>query len=101
MSEKPVEIVRRHIAAFQERDVAAASSFLDPHIVMDWTRTGGIESPVIYGLDALQDFARGKTSGVPVNRSTAVLYTVIGGKIARITQFPTEQQAFRSRTSIK
>jgi hypothetical protein len=36
---------------------------------------------------------RGKSSGAPVNRSYANLYTVIDGKIARITQFRTEQDA--------
>lgn len=35
----------------------------------------------------------GRTSGVPVHRSLAVLYTVIDGTIARITVFPTEQDA--------
>jgi ketosteroid isomerase-like protein len=35
----------------------------------------------------------GKGSGVPVRHPFAMLYTVIDGKIARITQFPSEELA--------
>jgi ketosteroid isomerase-like protein len=36
---------------------------------------------------------RGKGSGVPVERTAAALYTVLDGKIVRITGYPTEQAA--------
>ena len=36
---------------------------------------------------------RGKGSGVPVERSYAVLYTVIAGKIVRVTTFSSAQEA--------
>ena len=39
---------------------------------------------------------RGKSSGVPVRRSFAALYTVIDGKIARITFFPSEAEALEA-----
>ena len=39
---------------------------------------------------------RGKGSGVPVRRSFAYLYTLIDGQIARITQFPSEEQALEA-----
>jgi ketosteroid isomerase-like protein len=39
---------------------------------------------------------RGKSSGVPVRRSFAPLYTVIDGKIARITFFASEEQALEA-----
>jgi hypothetical protein len=39
---------------------------------------------------------RGKGSGAPVNRRFATLYTVIDGRIARITQFRTEQDALEA-----
>ena len=39
---------------------------------------------------------RGKSSGVPVRQSFAVLYTVIDGKIARLTLFPDEEQALEA-----
>ena len=39
---------------------------------------------------------RGKGSGAPVDRSFAVLYTVIDGKIARMTMFRTEQVALEA-----
>jgi ketosteroid isomerase-like protein len=44
-------------------------------------------------LAVVTEIGSGRTSGVPVNRSFAALYTVIDGKIARITLFPTEQAA--------
>jgi ketosteroid isomerase-like protein len=47
-------------------------------------------------LAVVTETGRGKGSGVPVNRSYAVLYTVIDGRIARITQFGTEQEALQA-----
>lgn len=38
----------------------------------------------------------GKSSGVPVRQSFAVLYTVIDGEIGRITLFPSEDQALEA-----
>ncbi len=39
---------------------------------------------------------RGKKSGVRVERSFAALYTVIEGKIARVTVFPNEEEALEA-----
>ena len=47
-------------------------------------------------LAAVTETGRGKGSGVPVNRSFAALYTVIGGKIARATLFATERDALEA-----
>jgi ketosteroid isomerase-like protein len=47
-------------------------------------------------LAATSETGRGKSSGVPVRRSFAFLYTVIDGKIARITVFPNEEQALEA-----
>jgi ketosteroid isomerase-like protein len=47
-------------------------------------------------LAVVTETGRGKGSGAPVNRSYAVLYTVIDGKIARITQFRSEQDALEA-----
>ena len=129
MSEENVEIVRGHIEAFQAQDAPRTLSFLDPHVVLDMSRMGGIDSEAFYGHEALAEFVRryagtfedyryeverltdlgsgavlavlteagrGKGSGVPVHRSVATLYTVIDGKIARITHFPTEQNALEA-----
>ena len=127
MAEKQVEVVRKHIEAFQAEDVAGALSFQDLHVVMDVSRTAIDED--ILGRKAVEDYirryvgtfadyryeverltdlgpgavlavvteaGRGKGSGVPVNRSFAVLYTVIDGKIARFTTFRTEQDALEA-----
>ena len=47
-------------------------------------------------LAAVTETGRGKGSGVPVRRSFAMLYTVIDGKIARITGFPSEKEALEA-----
>lgn len=44
-------------------------------------------------LTGVRETGVGRTSGVPVTRSFAALYTVIDRKIARITLFQTEQAA--------
>jgi len=124
MSQENVEIVRAHIEVFGQ-DEAGALSFLDPHVVLDRSRVGALESPAAYGheavaqaarrymgafeeygyeverltdlgsgaiLAAVTETGRGKSSGVPVRRTYATLYTVIDGKIARITVFPSEEE---------
>jgi ketosteroid isomerase-like protein len=47
-------------------------------------------------LAAVTETGRGKGSGVPVNRRFATLYTLIDGKIVRVTQFGTEQDALEA-----
>jgi ketosteroid isomerase-like protein len=47
-------------------------------------------------LAVSRETGRGKGSGVPVDRSLAALYTVIDGKIARITTFHTEREALEA-----
>ncbi len=47
-------------------------------------------------LAAVTETGRGKGSGAPVRHSFAMLYTVIGGKIARITGFPSEEEALQA-----
>jgi ketosteroid isomerase-like protein len=47
-------------------------------------------------LAAVTETGRGKGSGVPVRRSLAMLYSVIDGKIARITGFASEGQALEA-----
>ena len=47
-------------------------------------------------LAVVTEEGRGKSSGVPVQRSFAPLYTVIDGKIARITFFPSEADALEA-----
>jgi ketosteroid isomerase-like protein len=47
-------------------------------------------------LAVVTETGRGKGSGAPVDRSYANLYTVIDGRIARITQFRTKQDALEA-----
>jgi ketosteroid isomerase-like protein len=128
MSEGTQEVVRQHIEAWGAKDALAALSFLDPHVVLDQSRTNEID-PVLYGPEAVdQNFrryagtfedyrwemerltdlgsgavlavvmetGRGKGSGIPVDRSLAMVYTVIDGKIVRMTTFHTEQEALEA-----
>ena len=129
MSQEQREVVRGHLEAFRSQDAPRTLSFLDPHVVLDVSRTGGDEE-AIYGREAIGAFmrswigtfeeyryeverltdlgsgtvlaagvsetGRGKGSGAPVDRSFAVLYTVIDGKIARMTTFRAEQDALEA-----
>jgi ketosteroid isomerase-like protein len=128
MSEKNLEVVRADIEAWRAEDAPHALSFLDPHVVADVSRTGGIDS-AFFGQEAIAEYfrryagtfedyrweierltdlgsgavltvsretGRGKGSGVLVDRSLAVLYTVIDGKIVRITTFHTERDALEA-----
>jgi ketosteroid isomerase-like protein len=128
VSEENVILVRAHIEAWRAEDAPHALSFLDPNVVADVSRTGGIDS-AFYGHEAIAEFfrryagtfedyrweierltdlgsgsvlavgretGRGKGSGVPVDRSLATLYTVIDGKIVRITTFHTEREALEA-----
>src|SRR3954452_22737127 len=129
MSAEQLEVVSAHLEAFRALDARQrALTFLDPHVVLDLSRTGGDEE-AIYGHEAIAEFmrrwigtfedyrwdserlidlgsgaivavvtetGRGKGSGAPVNRRFAVLYTVIDGKIARMTTFRTEQEALEA-----
>jgi ketosteroid isomerase-like protein len=47
-------------------------------------------------LATVTESGRGKSSGVPVRRSFAALYTVLDGRIARITTFPSEDEALKA-----
>jgi ketosteroid isomerase-like protein len=47
-------------------------------------------------LAVSRETGRGKGSGVPVDRPLTTLYTVIDGKIARITTFRTEAEALEA-----
>ena len=44
----------------------------------------------------IHEKGRGKTSGVPVDRHLGVVYNVIGGKITRITSFPSRDAALEA-----
>ena len=58
MSQENVEIVRRHIAAWGAGEAALALSFLDPHIVLDVTRTGEIEGAFYRAEGVVEHFRR-------------------------------------------
>src|SRR5262245_13893403 len=129
MPQENVEIVREHIEAYRQDDAPRSLSFVDPHVVVDRSRIGTVDSDVTYGdeglvkavrrqmgpfeeyafeverltdlgsgavLAVVTESAFGKGSGIPVRRSFAGLYTVIDGKIARITQFPNEEDAIKA-----
>jgi ketosteroid isomerase-like protein len=129
MSQEQVEVVREHIEAARRDDVSVSMSFLDPHVVFDPSRYGGLDVGTAYGheafahavrhyVGAFEDFVyevdrltdlgsgavlavvtetgRGKGSGAPVERHFAALYTVIDGKITRITFFPSESEALEA-----
>lgn len=51
-SQKKVEVVRRAIEAFNERDLDAAMRDCDPDVEIDWSRSRGVEAGIYRGYDA-------------------------------------------------
>jgi ketosteroid isomerase-like protein len=126
MSQENVEIVRGHIEAFGRDAATALSFLdpyvvMDTSRVGGADPAYGHEGLVkaareylgafeeyLYEAERLSDLGsagvlavviesgRGKSSGVPVHRSYASLYTMIDGKIARITVFPSEAEALKA-----
>ena len=117
MSEENVEIVRRMYEAFYGGDAAGALAYFDPEVVIDLSRRleGGIghgrdqlntmigewvgtfdewreeiaemrdRGAEVYVL-AVQH-GRGKESGVEVQERYALIYELMGDKIARMTMY--------------
>jgi ketosteroid isomerase-like protein len=56
MSQENVEIVRRVIESFTERDLDAALRDNDPEIEVDWSRSTGVEAGVYHGYQAVRAF---------------------------------------------
>ena len=79
--EEVIEWARHYVGAFEDYDY-------EPQRLTD------LGSGVV--LAAVTEKGRGKHSGAPVRQFFAALYTVIDGKIARITLFPSEEQALEA-----
>jgi ketosteroid isomerase-like protein len=75
------QTIRHYIGAFEDYDFVAQ-------------RLTDLGSGAVLAL--LSEEGRGKSSGAPVRQSIAALYTVINGKIARITFFPSVAQALEA-----
>ncbi len=75
------ETIRHYIGAFEDYDFVAQ-------------RLTDLGSGAVLAL--LNEEGRGKSSGARVRQSSAALYTVIDGKIARITFFPSEAEALEA-----
>ena len=75
------QTIRHYIGAFEDYDFVAQ-------------RLTDLGSGAVLAL--LTEEGRGKSSGAPVRQSSAALYTVIDGKIARITFFPSEAEALEA-----
>jgi ketosteroid isomerase-like protein len=56
VSQENVEIVRRAIDAFTERDLDAALRDLDADAVVDWSRSRGLEAGIYRGHTAIREF---------------------------------------------
>jgi ketosteroid isomerase-like protein len=56
MSPENVEIVRRAIDAFDQRDLDAALREVDPEVEVDWSRSAGLEAGIYRGYQAVRGF---------------------------------------------
>ncbi len=79
--EEVTQTIRHYIGAFEDYEFGAQ-------------RLTDLGSGAVLAL--LSEEGRGKSSGVPVRQSFAALYTVIDGRIARATFFPSEDQALEA-----
>jgi ketosteroid isomerase-like protein len=79
--EAMVQAVRRYIGAFED-------------YAYEVERLTDLGSGAV--LAVVTETGRGKGSGLLVERSFTMLYTVIDGKIARLTTFPTEEEALEA-----
>jgi ketosteroid isomerase-like protein len=79
--EEVVRSVRRYIGAFEQ-------------YAYEVERVTDLGSGAIVAV--VTEKGRGKSSGVPVQHSFASLYTLIDGKIARVTVFPSEEEALEA-----
>ena len=79
--EAVAQVVRRYMGAFDEYRYEVE-------------RLTNLGSGAV--LAVVTEEGRGKSSGVPVRQSFAALYTVIDAKIARITVFPSDEQALEA-----
>ena len=75
------QTIRHYIGAFEDYDYEAQ-------------RLTDLGSGAV--LATLTEEGRGKGSGAPVRQSFAALYTVIDGKIVRVTFFASEEQALKA-----
>ncbi len=80
---------REGIAEFMRRWIGAFAEYR-----FEVARVTDLGSGVV--LAVASETGRGKGSGAPVDRSFASLYTVIDGKIARVTMFRSEQEALEA-----
>jgi ketosteroid isomerase-like protein len=79
--EEVTQTIRHYIGAFEDYDYVAQ-------------RLSDLGSGAV--LAPLTEEGRGKSSGVLVRQSFAALDTVIDGKIARVTFFPSEDRALKA-----
>jgi ketosteroid isomerase-like protein len=56
VSQENVEVVRRAIDAFNQRDLDAAVRDSDPDVVLDWSRSPGVEAGIYHWYRASRDF---------------------------------------------
>jgi ketosteroid isomerase-like protein len=56
MSRENVEVVQRAIDAFIQRDLDAVVRESDPDVVVDWSRSAGLEAGIYHGYQATRDF---------------------------------------------
>jgi hypothetical protein len=56
MSQENVELVRKSMNAFAERDVEALRELNDPEVELDWSASLGVEARVYQGIESVLRF---------------------------------------------
>ena len=104
MSQENVEMVRRAIDAFNQRDLEAATRDNDPEVEVDWSRSRGVEAG-IYRDEFIQwgeqvvvpNRARFRgRDGVEVEAHSALVVTIRNGRILGWRLFQERAEAFEA-----
>jgi ketosteroid isomerase-like protein len=85
MSQENVEVVRRSLDAFSQRDVDTMRALNDPNLVLDWSASGGWLAGVYHGFDDAMRFYEGYFEAFDT--------TVI---VATATSRPVSRSSFRT-----
>ena len=105
MSQQNVEIVRRLVEAFYDRDVETAASMLDAEIEFEsaYVYEALLSSEGDRFLSAAGErvhlyriVGRGKGSGVPVAQDIAILWTLRAGRVVRGKAFLDQTDALEA-----
>lgn len=80
-SRSDIDVARRHIAAYNCRDLAMLRALSDPELVLDWSASSWLEAGVYRGIDAVVGFYEGYFEAFEQIVIEPIDVTVAGGVV--------------------